>query len=408
MTEEQASARRPLRILTVGNMYPPHHAGGYELMWQAAVRHARSLGHQVRILTSDYRAAADEPESDPDVHRTLRWYWDLERYQFPELNPMQRLRLERHNARELQGHVSDFEPDIVSWWSMGCMSLSPIELVRRAGIPAVFVVHDDWLVYGPYRDQWLRMWRGKSRMLAPIAERLLGLPTAVDVAAEGRFVFNSNYTLGAARRAGVQPASTTVVYPGVEERFRKPLPPGLWGWRLLYVGRIDRQKGVDTAVRALAELPPESTLVVWGTGDERYVAEMKALAEDLALGDRVRFAGWAGEQELLTGYENADAVVFPVRWEEPFGLVPLEAMGLGRPVIATARGGSAEFLRDEENALVIDADDPAGLARAVERLAADKALRDRLLEGGQATAARFTLERFAEETVQEILSAAAP
>jgi glycogen(starch) synthase len=406
--KHRPTARKRLRILAVGNMYPPHHAGGYELMWQAAVQHAHSLGHQVRILTSDYRATTGEPETDPDVHRTLRWYWDLERYEFPDLNPIERLRFERHNARELRRSLQEFEPDIVSWWSMGCMSLSMIESVRRAGIPAVSVVHDDWLIYGPYRDQWIRMWRGRRRALAPIAERFLGLPTAVDPAASGPFVFNSRYTLEAASRAGSRPASATVVYPGIDDRFRDPLPRQPWQWRLMYIGRIDRQKGVDTVVEALAHLPAEATLHVWGTGDESYVAEMRALSRDLGLDQRVVFEGWAGPENVLSAYRDADVVVFPVRWEEPFGLVPLEAMSVGRPVVATARGGSAEFLRDAENALVIEPDDAVGLSQAITRLAADEPLRDRLLESGRETAARFTIERFAEETVQEIVSAAGP
>src|SRR5947209_6511217 len=140
--------RPALRVLAVGNMYPPQHAGCYELMWQLAMRRARELGHCVRILTSDHLEDPDRPEDDPDVHRTLRWYWDLEHYEFPQLTPAEVLRLERHNARELRRHLKAFRPDIVAWWSMGCMSLSLIEQVRRHGIPAVFVVHDDWLVYG--------------------------------------------------------------------------------------------------------------------------------------------------------------------------------------------------------------------------------------------------------------------
>src|SRR5580698_817745 len=61
----------PARILAVGNMYPPQHAGGYELAWQAVVRRAHDSGHAVRVLTTTYRAD-DCPEEDPDVHRTLR------------------------------------------------------------------------------------------------------------------------------------------------------------------------------------------------------------------------------------------------------------------------------------------------------------------------------------------------
>jgi glycosyltransferase involved in cell wall biosynthesis len=399
--------RRPVRVLTVGNMYPPQHTGGYELMWQAAVRRARSLGHEVRVLTSDARLGRDEREADPDVHRTLRWYWDIERYRFNDLGPLGRLQLERQNARELNRHLREFEPDVVSWWSMGCMSLSLIELARRREIPAVSVVHDDWLVYGQEHDHWSRMWRKRPR-LAPVVARCLRMPTIVDAANGGRFVFNSRYTLEAARRAGASPSSARVVYPGVEDRFLTALPATPWGWRLLYVGRIDRQKGVDTAVHALRHLPSEATLTAYGTGDDDYIAEMKALAFDFGLSDRVQFAGWAGDDEILSAYGAADAVVFPSRWEEPFGLVPIEAMGLGRPVVATARGGSAEFLRDGENALVFEADDAEGLAGAVTRLAEDAALRERLLRGGRETASGYSLARFADETVREIVGAARP
>jgi hypothetical protein len=137
-----------LRILAVGNMYPPQHVGGYELVWQQAMCQARRAGHRVRILTTDHYEDRGRAEQDPDVYRTLRWYWDLSRYQYPRLNFLQRLALERHNSRQLRRHLAAFRPDVVAWWSMGCMSLSLIEQVRRKGVPAVFVVHDNWLVYG--------------------------------------------------------------------------------------------------------------------------------------------------------------------------------------------------------------------------------------------------------------------
>jgi glycogen synthase len=387
-------------------MYPPHHAGGYEVMWQTAMARARELGHQVRVVTSDYRAPGVTAETDPDVHRTLRWYWDLDRYEFPELSPLERLRLERHNARELQRHLHEFRPDVVSWWSMGAMSLSLIERVRRKGIPAAFIVHDDWLVYGPGFDQWLRMWRGRRLMLAPLAERLLGLPTRVSVERAGTFVFNSRYTRDTAARTGLDLGDARVVYPGIEADLRDELPSRAWEWRLLYIGRLDQQKGIDTAVEALAHLPAQATLEVWGTGNQDYTSQMRSLAGQLGLDDRVSFRGWAGPADRLGAYERADVVLFPVRWQEPFGLVPIEAMGLGRPVVSTARGGSAEFLRDGENALVSEPGDAQGLAGAITRLASDPQLRERLLRGGRLTAAEHTIERFADQTVQAILDAA--
>jgi glycosyltransferase involved in cell wall biosynthesis len=394
------------RILAVGNMYPPQHAGGYELAWQQAMRRARELGHTVRVLTTDYVEDPGRPEQDPDVHRTLRWYWDLNRYEFPRLSLWQRLQLERHNARELADHISAFEPDIVAWWSMGCMSLALIEQVKRRGIPAVFVTHDDWLAYGQLHDQWMRTWKGPRREIAGrFAQAVCRIPTRFELNGTGRWVFNSRYILERAREAGLLVADASVIHPGIDESFLEALPPQPWRWRMLYVGRLDRQKGVDTAVSALATLPPSTTLTILGTGDDRYVSEMKALAAQLGARDRVRFEGFADANRLRSAYEDADVVVFPVRWNEPFGLVPLEAMGLGRPVITTAHGGTAEFVRDGVNALVIPSDDARALADRVHRLGGDEVLRERLCTEGHRTAARFTAPRFAQATVEEIVRA---
>jgi glycogen(starch) synthase len=399
----------PLRILAVGNMYPPQHVGGYELVWQQAMCQARRAGHRVRILTTDHYEDRGRAEQDPDVYRTLRWYWDLSRYQYPRLNFLQRLALERHNSRQLRRHLAAFRPDVVAWWSMGCMSLSLIEQVRRKGVPAVFVVHDNWLVYGWEVDQWLRTWEGPRRgRLAPVAASLCRIPTRVDVCAAGPLVFNSRYTMQRAREAGFRDAAMRVVYPGIDQSQLEPLPPQPWRWRLAYVGRIDRQKGIDTAVEALARLPAAATLSVWGSGDERYIAELRKLAARLGVAERLRFAGFAAGKAVRAAYGNADVVVFPVRWNEPFGLVPLEAMACARPLVTTARGGTVEFVREGVNALVFEAGDSEGLARAIRRLQADEALRARLVEEGRRTAARFSAARFAERTVREIVRAARP
>jgi hypothetical protein len=64
-----------VRILCVGNMYPPHHLGGYELVWQGAVAALRAGGHDVRVLTTDHRLPETEAGDEPDLHRELLWYW---------------------------------------------------------------------------------------------------------------------------------------------------------------------------------------------------------------------------------------------------------------------------------------------------------------------------------------------
>jgi glycosyltransferase involved in cell wall biosynthesis len=396
----------PLRILAVGNMYPPHHQGGYELVWQAAMHHARSIGHDVRVLVSTHRERSVTADDEPDVHRTLHWYWDWERHEFPRLTVSERLRIERANAHQLRRHLAEFRPDVVAWWSMGHMSLSLIEQVRRAGLPAVFCVHNDWLVYAWDADQWIRIWAKRDRWLGAVAERVTRIPTRVDTDASGRVVFNSQYTLRRAVESGLQLTAPTVVTPGIEERFLDPLPPSPWQWKLLYAGRIDRFKGVDTAVAALEHLPAEATLTIHGKGDAGYAEELERQALRLGVAERVRFGAFQSTDALRDAYEESDAVLFPVRGDEPWGLVPLEAMGVGRPVISTARGGTAEFVRDGDNALVIEPDDPRAVAQAVERLAHDEPLREALIAGGRRTAARHTADECSQRTVAEIVRAA--
>jgi glycosyltransferase involved in cell wall biosynthesis len=170
---------------------------------------------------------------------------------------------------------------------------------------------------------------------------------------------------------------------------------------------MDARKGVHVAIDALALLPAEAELTVQGSGDESYAAGLRERAESLGVSGRVRFAS-APREELADVYAAADAVLFPVQWEEPWGLVPLEAMAVGRPVIASGTGGSREYLRDGENALVYAPRESAeGLAEAVRRLAADPSLRERLVAGGRPVAARYTEARYNAAIAEAIDHAAA-
>jgi glycosyltransferase involved in cell wall biosynthesis len=100
--------------------------------------------------------------------------------------------------------------------------------------------------------------------------------------------------------------------------------------------------------------------------------------------------------ELRDRYTSADVLVFPTEWDEPFGLVPVEAMACGVPVVATGTGGSGEFLLDGLNCVLFPPGDSAGLADAVTRIAGDAALRARLVDRGFATAAELSVDRLAD------------
>src|SRR5256885_2458078 len=248
-------------------MFPPHHFGGYELVWAAAVDHLRLQGHGVRILTTDPRTGSSEPDG-ADVHRELHWH--LRDGEFEQLGLRARVATAAHNHRVLERHLDAIRPDVVTWWSMGGLSLTMLETVRRRGMPSVAFVHDDWLDYGRWADPWLRIFRGRHRgSLAPIAERVTGIPARGEVRSAATYVFLSDFTRQHALALGL--SSTDVAHSGIHADFLEPAPERTWDWRLLYVGRLDARKGVHVAVEALAHLPAQSRLEIaggWDRGEE--------------------------------------------------------------------------------------------------------------------------------------------
>ena len=383
-----------MRILSVGNLYPPHHFGGYELIWRGAVDHLREAGHELRILVTEFRHDSPDPAlpEDPDCHRELRWYW--RDHEFPRFGPLARLRLERHNQAVLARHLDEWPPDLVAWWPMGSMSMALIERVHRDGWPSIAIVMDDWPIYSRLVDGWQAPLRTRRR-LGRLAERLTGIPTLHDLAACTRWVFISRDQLERTEQFIGPLPGARVAHAGVDGRLFRPAPDHPWRWRLLYCGRIDSRKGIDLAVRSLPLLPETATLRIVGDGDPAHKAELARLAASLDVTERVSFERVARDQ-LPRLFAEQDVLLFPVRWEEPWGLVPLEAMAVGLLVAASGRGGSSEYFEDGENCVLADPDSgPRPLARALERLADDDALRRRLRAGGFATAERYPDTAFA-------------
>jgi glycosyltransferase involved in cell wall biosynthesis len=214
-----------------------------------------------------------------------------------------------------------------------------------------------------------------------------GIPTRFEPSAVGCWVVISELLERTVVGAGAGPGRVRVAQPGVDRTLFSPGPACDWRGELLYAGRIDPRKGIATAVRALASLPA-MRLTIWGGGDDAHASELRALAAGLGVSNRVVFTG-GPRARLADAYRQADAVLYPVEWNEPWGLVPLEAMASGTPVVVTGRGGSGEYTRDGVNALVVAEKSPELLAGAVRRLAGDAALRAGLQEGGLRTAGRY-------------------
>ena len=394
-------------VVVLTSLYPPHSYGGYEASCRDVVDRWRARGHRVTVLTSDVRVAgvADDP-AERDVRRELRFYWDDHR--LPERSLRETVEIEQHNRAALHRALDETGAALVSAWSMGALSLGLLTDVVDRGLPLVTVVCDDWLVYGERADAWRRRVRaGGLRVRA--AARATRLPVDWPSAEQVRGIYVSDAVRDeAARSAPWRPATDTVIGSGIDPRdfpLLEAAPDRPWSWRLLYVGRLDPRKGVDDALTALAALPVEATLEVVGRGDAAYLAGLREQTQSLRIADRVRFRA-VDRSELAEVYGSADVLLFPPTWREPFGLVPLEAMACGTPVVATGTGGSGSFLVDGRNCLLTPPGDPASLAGAVRRLAADEGLRRRLVTRGLTTAREHDVDTYADRLELEHLAVA--
>lgn len=134
---------------------------------------------------------------------------------------------------------------------------------------------------------------------------------------------------------------------------------------LLYVGRLGARKGLDLALRALAEVDDEGVeFLIAGTG--RHEETLRELARELGIADRVWFLGYVPDQDLPVLYSSADVFVLPSRYEG-FGLVLLEAMACGTPVIGADAGGIPTAIGDNDTGLIVQRDVDA-LAEALRSL----------------------------------------
>ncbi len=169
---------------------------------------------------------------------------------------------------------------------------------------------------------------------------------------------------------------------------------------MLYLGRLERLKGVTHLLTALPAvqrgLKRPLQLIVAGDGAERAsLEEQAARIGRTHSGIAIQFAGWQGESGRARLFAEADALVVPSIWPEPFGLVGLEAAAAGVPAVAFATGGIPEWLHDGENGCLAPARgaSPDLLAAAILRCVGTPAELRRLSEGARRSSSAWTLGR---------------
>jgi len=247
--------------------------------------------------------------------------------------------------------------------------------------------------------------RGEAEeVIAHAAERLVAMSPAEEQALVDLY--------------GVDPETVCVVPPGVDMEQYAPRPAGGVRARLglldrrvvVYAGRLERLKGADLFVEAIAELLARPgfddvvALVCGGdSGDGRRQARhaggergrLEELVAERGLVERVRFLGAVTPRRLADLYALADVCVVPSHTES-FGLVALEAQASGTPVVAAAVGGLVDVVEDGVTGFLLEGRDPAVFAGRIGEVLADPALRERMGSAARERAGRYTWERSVE------------
>jgi glycosyltransferase involved in cell wall biosynthesis len=397
-----------MKILVISYLYPPVYVGGYELGCYDVVQRLKRRGHEVKVLTSTY--GVDRPVADGEVYRWLQhdshFHFDA-----PIGDRLRLFQKELHNRRAFRRLVATFKPNLIYAWAMRHISLSLLMMAQELGLPVAYFVSDDWLSRWEGMDRWFQMpsqplKRASKRALRALAE-VLGGGTGTRSLDLRNAQFASEFLKCQALSRGKPVADARVIHWGVDTDVF--VPQGDFGRplrKLLYVGQVAEVKGVHTAIEAfrqVAERDPRLTLTIAGGSIfPDYESRVRQQARALGLAERVHFTSLLPREQLPALYRQHDALLFPSIWDEPFSITLVEGMASGLAVVGTTTGGSAEILRDGENALTFPKEDADACAAQLQRLIDRPNFAARLRQS-----ARHTVEeRFRIETMVEQIDVA--
>jgi glycosyltransferase involved in cell wall biosynthesis len=295
---------------------------------------------------------------------------------------------------ELATRIAADPPDLVHahFWMSGLAALSA---TRDVNVPVVQTFH----ALGVTK----RRFQGRADTSPPVRIRMeRALARAVD-----RVVATSTDEVAELVRLGAARKRITVVPSGVDvDQFTPDGPVAERGDRprVLCIGRLVPRKGFDTVIRALVGVPDAELVIAGGPAaaelaDDPEATRLTGLAERFGVADRVRLIGAVARPDVPALLRSADIVVC-TPWYEPFGIVPLEAMACGVPVVASAVGGFLDTVVDGSTGTLVPPRRPDRLAAAMRRLLSEPFWREAYGTAGVDRArSRYSWDRIAASTL---------
>jgi len=377
-----------MKILILHSLYAPHVGGGAEIIARQLAEGLQSRGNDVSVLVTGPDAGIQEDMLDGvRIYRAglHNYYWHFTQ---TRPNPLLRLGWHYHDRynRRMRGHVREVllreQPDVVLCNNLTGWSISAWDEISAAGVPIVQVLHDLYLLCP--KDTMFSKGRSCERQCGLCAAFRQQHAAASDQVAAvigvSRFILDKVTGHGYFSQASRHLVHNSTAAPDCAPLAPRHSHSGLL--RFGYIGTLSENKGVDWLIRQFQALSINATLEIAGSGKLDYQAQLGTMLDS----SKVRLVGYQNADAFM---RNIDVLVVPSIWNEPFGLVAVEACARNLPVIASDRGGLPEIIQNNLNGLICSPADPDSLGRAMLKLYLDSGLRQRLSMQARASVAPF-------------------
>ncbi|NJE29753.1 glycosyltransferase family 1 protein [Thermococcus sp. 18S1] len=367
-----------MRIALVSDWYYPKIGGVASHMHHLALK-LRERGHEVAVVTNDRKTGKEEELEAKGI----------ELIKIPGvISPVLEVNLSYSlkSTGELNEYLEDFDV-IHSHHAFTPLALKAAKAGRVMGKATLLTTHSISFAHES------RLWEALG-LTFPLFSRYLKYPNEIIAVSRAAEAFIRHFT----------DAPVRIIPNGVDDEVFRPLSErererlkeelGIEGDVVLYVSRMSPRKGPHVLLNAFSGIT-DATLVMAGSGE--MLPFLKAQAKFLGIEDRVRFLGYVDGSLLPRLFGMADVFVLPSTTAEAFGIVILEAMAAGVPVVATDVGGIPEIIRNSESGLLVSPGNELELRNAIQKLLLDEGLRRWFGSNGR----RAVEERYSWKKVTE-------
>ena len=371
-----------LKILVLTNLYPPQVIGGYERAIADCARLLYRRGHTVLVLTSKIPGHSPnylEDDAEPMVQRclSLSGVWTNKGTERFPLEQAALITLE--NREILAQKLQSFQPHVCLVGNIDFLGLELLEKILADGIPIAHYVMNS----AP----------GYPSGLAP--------KTSIH-----QYITCSHWIQHHLQQQGYPVKTAQTIYPGAAvEEFYQPELPARDQLRIAYASLVMPYKGADVLIEALSLLHAAgvrfTATIAGSTLMPEFVQALQEFVESEGMQDKIQFPGVLSRQELKQLYQTHNVLVFPSRFQEPFGISQIEAMAAGLTLVTSGTGGAGEIVEHGETGLIFESENPLALADILSSLPAHPDEWEMITRQGQ----KHAIEQFSQTKAVEELEA---